>query len=43
MRYFVVCDEYRAGPFRTEADARRKLDGIEAAGHCSGEHRIEAV
>lgn len=42
MRWFVVCAEYRCGPFRTEAEAERRMAQVVAGGHCSADHRVES-
>jgi hypothetical protein len=39
--YWVVCGQYRRGPFSTREVADRALDDIELAGHCSLIHHIE--
>lgn len=39
--FYVVCDDFTAGPFRDRAAAERKLAAIERVGACGHPHRIE--
>lgn len=39
--WWVKCEEYAVGPY-TKAAAQAKLEAIEAAGHCYGEHKVVA-
>jgi hypothetical protein len=41
--FWVVCDEWSAGPFKTEEVALRKLDEIVAFGACTLPHRVETT
>jgi hypothetical protein len=39
--FWVACDDYVSGPFKTEETAQRRLDEIERSGACTLPHRIE--
>jgi hypothetical protein len=41
--WYVVCEGYWRGPFKTEAEAERQKGLIEALGTCWYEHRIKEV
>ena len=41
-RFWVVCGDYRRGPFAAQETAERALDGIDALGACGLEHHIES-
>lgn len=40
LGWYVACNDHRKGPFKTEADAKKAMEGIKKMGACPLEHKV---